>query len=57
MNRNYPYDFDEMRSYETLSLRAAAYFDSKPIGNKRILSDVAEASTVEEIDYQLESMK
>lgn len=57
MNRNYPYDFDDMRAYEMLSLRAAAYFDSKPIGNKRILSDVAEASTVEEIDYQLENMK
>lgn len=57
MDKNYPYDFDDMRSYETLSLRAAAYFDSKPINNKRILSDVAEASTVEEIDYHLETMK
>lgn len=54
---NYPYDFDEMRNYETLSLRAAAYFDSKPIDNRRILEDVAEASTTEEVDYQLENMK
>lgn len=57
MNRNYPYDFDDLRSYEELSLRAAGYFSSKPITNRQILEDVAEASTVEEIDYQLENMK